>query len=66
VTKSVAVVPARVAASVQYLQPVAGVMTASAMFGYRIGASFAVGVALVLAGLTLTHDLFAVRSETSL
>ncbi|MFC6948062.1 DMT family transporter [Paraburkholderia dipogonis] len=48
------VVPARVAASVQYLQPVVGVVAASAMFGDRIGATFVLGVALVLAGLALS------------
>lgn len=48
------VVPARVAASVQYLQPVVGVVTASALFGDQIGATFVLGVALVLAGLALT------------
>ncbi|OLL27211.1 EamA family transporter [Burkholderia sp. SRS-W-2-2016] len=48
------IVPARVAASVQYLQPVVGVVAASAMFGDQLGASFVVGVALVLAGLALT------------
>jgi O-acetylserine/cysteine efflux transporter len=48
------VVPARVAASVQYLQPVVGVVTASALFGDQIGPTFVLGVALVLAGLALT------------
>jgi O-acetylserine/cysteine efflux transporter len=47
-------VPARIAASVQYLQPVIGVAASSAMFGDRLGASFVVGVFLVLAGLTLS------------
>lgn len=48
------VVPARIAASVQYLQPVIGIIAASAMFGDRIGISFVLGVALVLGGLVLT------------
>lgn len=48
------VVPARVAASVQYLQPVVGVVAASAMFGDRVWATFVLGVALVLAGLALS------------
>lgn len=48
------IVPARVAASVQYLQPVVGVVAASALFGDQIGATFVAGVALVLAGLVLT------------
>jgi O-acetylserine/cysteine efflux transporter len=46
-------VPARIAAGVQYLQPVVGVVASSAMFGDEIGALFAVGVVLVLAGLAL-------------
>ena len=48
------VVPARIAASVQYLQPVVGIAAASIMFGDSLGASFLAGVALVLAGLALT------------
>jgi drug/metabolite transporter (DMT)-like permease len=47
-------VPARIAASVQYLQPVIGIAAASAMFGERLGALFAGGVILVLGGLALT------------
>nr|WP_272904536.1 DMT family transporter [Paraburkholderia tropica] len=48
------VVPARVAASVQYLQPLVGIVAASAMFGDTLGASFIGGALLVLAGLVLT------------
>jgi O-acetylserine/cysteine efflux transporter len=48
------IVPARIAASVQFLQPVFGIFAASLMFGDRLGPSFVVGVALVLAGLALT------------
>jgi len=48
------IVPARIAASVQYLQPVVGIAAASAMFGDRLGTSFVVGVFLVLGGLILT------------
>ncbi|TDG03447.1 EamA family transporter [Paraburkholderia guartelaensis] len=48
------VVPARVAASVQYLQPLVGLVAASAMFGDTLGASFVGGALLVLAGLVLT------------
>ncbi|RQS17196.1 DMT family transporter [Burkholderia sp. Bp8998] len=48
------VVPARVAASVQYLQPLVGIVAASAMFGDTLGASFVGGALLVLAGLVLT------------
>jgi drug/metabolite transporter (DMT)-like permease len=47
-------VPARIAASVQYLQPVVGVAASSAMFGDRLGALFVFGVFLVLGGLALS------------
>jgi drug/metabolite transporter (DMT)-like permease len=47
-------VPASTAASVQYLQPVIGVLASSAVFGDRLGVFFVVGVALVLCGLALT------------
>lgn len=47
-------VPARTAASVQYLQPVFGVMASSIMFGDTMGWYFAAGVTLVLIGLALT------------
>lgn len=46
-------VPARVAASVQYLQPVFGIAAASALFGDRLGLTFAVGVVLILGSLSL-------------
>jgi drug/metabolite transporter (DMT)-like permease len=46
-------VPARVAASVQYLQPVVGIAAASAMFGEQLGLLFALGVILILIGLAL-------------
>jgi drug/metabolite transporter (DMT)-like permease len=46
-------VPARVAASVQYLQPVVGIAAASALFGDRLGVLFAAGVVLILGGLAL-------------
>lgn len=46
-------VPARVAASVQYLQPVFGIAAASLLFGDRLGLMFAAGVILILGGLTL-------------
>lgn len=46
-------VPARVAASVQYLQPVVGIAAASMMFGERLGPLFALGVILILGGLGL-------------
>ncbi len=46
-------VPARVAASVQYLQPVVGIVASSAIFGDRLGPLFALGVVLILIGLAL-------------
>ncbi len=47
-------VPAGIAASVQYLQPVFGIAASSAMFSDEMGALFAAGVILVLGGLALT------------
>lgn len=47
------VVPARIAASVQYLQPVVGIAAASFLFGDRLGLMFAAGVLLILGGLAL-------------
>jgi drug/metabolite transporter (DMT)-like permease len=46
-------VPARVAASVQYLQPVFGIAAASVIFGDQLGLMFAAGVVLILGGLAL-------------
>jgi drug/metabolite transporter (DMT)-like permease len=46
-------VPARLAASVQYLQPVFGIAAASLLFGDRLGLMFAAGVVLILGGLAL-------------
>lgn len=46
-------VPAPVAASIQYLQPVVGVAASAWMFGDRLDAGFAAGVALVIIGLAL-------------
>ena len=46
-------VPARVAASVQYLQPVVGIAAASAIFGDHLGVLFFAGVILILGGLAL-------------
>jgi len=46
-------VPARVAASVQYLQPVFGIAAASILFGDPLGPMFAAGVGLILGGLAL-------------
>jgi drug/metabolite transporter (DMT)-like permease len=46
-------VPAGIAASVQYLQPVVGIAAATLMFNDRLGLAFALGAALILAGLGL-------------
>lgn len=46
-------VPAGIAASVQYLQPVVGIAAAAAMFGDRLGVLFLAGVLTVLGGLVL-------------
>lgn len=46
-------VPARVAASVQFLQPVFGIAASVAMFGDRAGPLFVAGVVLVLIGVGL-------------
>jgi drug/metabolite transporter (DMT)-like permease len=46
-------VPARVAASVQYLQPVFGITASSFIFGDKLGLIFAAGVGLILGGLAL-------------
>jgi O-acetylserine/cysteine efflux transporter len=46
-------VPAPLAASVQYLQPVFGISVASVMFGDRLGLLFAAGVALIFGGLAV-------------
>ncbi|MBY6265737.1 DMT family transporter [Azospirillum sp. 412522] len=53
-------VPAPVAASVQYLQPVFGIAASAIMFGDRIGIQFMAGVVLILAGLAT-----AVRAQRS-
>lgn len=45
--------PARVAASTQYLQPLVGVAASAALFGDRIGLVFGFGTALVLGGIAL-------------
>jgi drug/metabolite transporter (DMT)-like permease len=46
-------VAARVAASVQYLQPVFGIGAASILFGDPLGLMFVLGVVLILGGLAL-------------
>lgn len=47
------VVAARIAVSVQYLQPVVGIAAASFLFGDRLGMMFVVGMNLILCGLGL-------------
>jgi drug/metabolite transporter (DMT)-like permease len=47
-------VPAPIAASVQFLQPVVGVAVSAAMFGETMGLLFIAGVILVLVGLALS------------
>ena len=46
-------VPAGIAGSVQYLQPVVGIAAAALMFGDRLGLMFAVGSGLIMVGLVL-------------
>ncbi len=48
------VVPARVAASVQYLQPIFGIVAASVLLGDDLGLPFLIGSLLVLGGLAIT------------
>ena len=48
------VVPARVAAGVQYLQPIVGIAAAAILLGDRLGGAFVMGALLVLAGLAIT------------
>jgi drug/metabolite transporter (DMT)-like permease len=55
-------VPASTAASVQYLQPVIGIVASAMIFGDTLGVLFAAGTVLVLCGLVLT---LAVRSAPS-
>ena len=45
--------PARVAASSQYVQPLIGIFVSAAIFGTPLGGGFAAGSALVLAGIAL-------------
>lgn len=47
------VLPARVAASVQYLQPIIGIGASALIFGDKLGTMFAAGVVLILGGLAL-------------
>ena len=47
-------VPARVAASVQFLQPVFGIAASAAMFGDPMGSLFIAGVVLILFGVALS------------
>ncbi|WP_331376400.1 DMT family transporter [Sinorhizobium chiapasense] len=54
-------VPAPIAASVQYLQPVFGIAASAVMFGDKIGIQFVTGVALILAGLALAMRMRSLR-----
>lgn len=47
------VLPARVAASVQYLQPIIGIGASAIVFGDALGPAFVAGVVLILGGLGL-------------
>ena len=58
------VVPARIAASVQYLQPVFGISASAFLFGDKLGLLFAAGVILVLAGLALAASGRRASSRT--
>lgn len=54
-------VPARVGASVQFLQPIFGIAASAAMFGDRVGLLFVAGVVLVLIGVGLSIVTWAGR-----
>lgn len=47
------VLPARVAASVQYLQPIIGIGVSAIVFGDALGPAFVAGVVFILGGLAL-------------
>jgi O-acetylserine/cysteine efflux transporter len=49
------VLPARVAAGTQYLQPLIGVAASAALFGDPLGQSFSIGTVLVFIGIALTN-----------
>jgi EamA-like transporter family len=64
-------VPARTAASVQYLQPVVGIAASSAMFGDTLGVLFVAGVILILGDLDsgrpcAVHGLASEGSDSKL
>jgi drug/metabolite transporter (DMT)-like permease len=48
------VMPARIAAGAQYVQPLVGVGASALLFGDVLGLAFAAGTALVLGGVVLT------------
>lgn len=48
------VVPARIAASVQFLQPIVGITASAAVFGDRMGPFFIAGAGMVVAGVALS------------
>jgi O-acetylserine/cysteine efflux transporter len=52
--RALAHLPARIAAALQYLQPIVGVAASAALFGDRLDLWFAFGTALVFIGIALT------------
>ncbi len=52
--RALASVPARIAGSLQYLQPLVGVALSAVLFGDRLDAWFAAGTILVFAGIALS------------
>lgn len=58
-------VPARIAASVQFLQPVFGIGASAVMFGDRMGPFFMAGVVLVLTGIALSIARRRTKPETN-
>lgn len=59
------VVPARIAASVQYLQPVVGVSASALLFGDQLGLAFMIGVGCILFGLLLASSSAKRTIETT-
>lgn len=58
------VLPARIAAGTQYLQPLIGVAASAALLGDKIDGSFAAGTVLVFIGIALTTLQRATRRPT--
>lgn len=57
--------PARIAASVQYIQPVIGIGASALIFGDRLGGMFAAGVVLILGGLALAAASSRSRTDSA-